>query len=64
MSRGANFQTLKGKPSKSKHSGRNDCDIIATERVDGTLLNGRSWETDILNTRQTENSLRYFLNSS
>lgn len=49
-----------GKPSKLKKSGRNQCEIIA-ERVDGSLLNGRRWDTDILSTRQTENSSRYLI---
>ena len=58
---GSHFRTMGGKPSKLKKSGRNQCEIIA-ERVDGSLLNGRRWDTDILSTRQTENSSRYVLN--
>lgn len=62
MSRqGAHFQTLNGKPSNKKYSGMKKCDNIASRGFDGSLLNGKDWETDFLNTRHTENSLRYLL---
>lgn len=60
MSRGAHFRTVNGKSSKKKYSGMKKCDNVATTGIDGSLLNGKEWETDFLNTRHTENSLRYY----